>query len=447
MAVSALVITFNCARNLIDSAIFASYIFSRLPKSSPPPDLVVLCLQEVAPIAYAFLGGPYLRPYLDNAERAVNLAAAAYDDATYVKLASENVGMTAILLFARREVARNVDEESILTAGIGVGLWQMGNKGAAGICMNYKSDQGVQESVTFISAHLAPMESACARRNQDWKSIAQGLVFEHEHDEPGEQRLEQTETTGLLSQPHIPQDTLKTRPCGPYEVSKHVFVGGDLNYRTASSGPAPSDLLLFPQPSEDESYPQHYWHLLSSDQLTAELKAKRTCQGFKEASIDFPPTYKYGETVRKKIQSGEIKAELMDEYSVGKKWDWATHRWPSWCDRVLYHGYNPGLTGDLKPKLYTSLPLMVTSDHRPVAFLVEIPGSRGTKADDESRPEIPFKINPRWKEDRAAARRKEIIVGVLALLTTTWEALWTLAALVLLIILLVSGSVYWRSRT
>ena len=447
MAVSALVITFNCARNLIDSAVFASHIISLLSKSSTLPDLVVLCLQEVAPIAYAFLGGSYLRPYLDNAERAVDLAAAAYNDTSYVKIASENVGMTAILLFARRDVARNVDEQSILTAGVGVGLWQMGNKGAAGISLDYKSSQGVQESVTFISAHLAPMEWACARRNQDWKSIAQGLVFEREKIESGEQRLEQTEITGLLSQPHAPRTAFKNKPCGLYEVSKHVFVGGDLNYRTASSSPTTSDILLFPQPCEDESYPPHYWHLLSSDQLTAELKAKRTCQGFKEAPIDFPPTYKYADAVRKRIENGEINAESMDEYKVGNKWDWATHRWPSWCDRILYHGYTSGLKDDLMPKFYTALPLMVTSDHRPVAFLVEIPGSRGAEAGAESRPEIPFKINRRWKEARAAARAKEVIVGVLALLTTTWEALWTLAALVLLMILLTSGSVYWRSRT
>lgn len=424
MPVSALVITYNCGRVLIDPATFASYIFSKLPKPELPPELLVLCLQEVAPIAYAFLGGSYLQPYLNNAKRAVDLAADAFDENIYVNIASANVGMTAISVFARQDFVKNVEDSS--NAGVGVGLWEMGNKGAAGVRINVSIDN-ISSSLTFISTHLAAMESARERRNEDWANIARGLVFEHTQSNSPNPEAEETETSPLLSPS---QSSL-------YDPSTHLFVAGDLNYRTASTSPTDADILLFPQPSEDESYPQHYWHLLSSDQLTAELKAGRTCQGLTEEAIDFPPTYKYSDGARKDVRDGKVKAETMDEYGDGRRWEWASHRWPSWCDRVLYRSSASGP----KVKAYAALPLMATSDHRAVACAFEISGGRSEE--DGGGQEIPFEINPRWKERRAAARRREVVVGVSALLTTTWEALWALAALVVLLILLSSGFFFW----
>lgn len=65
---------------------------------------------------------------------------------------------------------------------------------------------------------------------------------------------------------------------------------------------------------------------------------------------------------------------------------------------------------------YTALPLQPTSDHRPVALSVTVP-RRATASVIES----PFPLDPRWRERRAAARRREIVVGVLAFLVLTRE--------------------------
>ncbi|KAL9133054.1 MAG: hypothetical protein Q9175_005774, partial [Cornicularia normoerica] len=52
-------VTFNCGRELIDPSVFSNHLFSALANPTAP-DILVLCLQEIAPIAYSFLGGSFL---------------------------------------------------------------------------------------------------------------------------------------------------------------------------------------------------------------------------------------------------------------------------------------------------------------------------------------------------------------------------------------------------
>ncbi|KMU72487.1 hypothetical protein CISG_09440 [Coccidioides immitis RMSCC 3703] len=67
----AYILTFNCARNVVEPEQFASHLFDGLNTSQPEspqadanlPDILILALQEIAPIAYAFLGGSYLDQY------------------------------------------------------------------------------------------------------------------------------------------------------------------------------------------------------------------------------------------------------------------------------------------------------------------------------------------------------------------------------------------------
>ena len=68
------VATFNCGRSLLDVDHFAASFFDGI-KSQLPPDLVVLALEEIAPIAYSFLGGEWLDPYFARFFTSVNDAA------------------------------------------------------------------------------------------------------------------------------------------------------------------------------------------------------------------------------------------------------------------------------------------------------------------------------------------------------------------------------------
>ena len=432
-------VTFNCGRQEANPSVFASHLFSILGNAPHPPELLILCLQEIAPIAYSFLGGRHLQPYLQKYKNAVDIAASALDGASYVNIVSRNIAMTAIMIFVLRGQTKRV--KSLETAEVGVGWWEMGNKGAVGVRMGYSVDDTSTLSFTFVSAHLAPMEWNCERRNEDWKNIVRRLVFEpishsslsKRNDHRLYSTASPTDTTPLLS-------SSKTPATGLYTPTTHIVLGGDLNYRTASTSPTQIESFRFPQPSEDESYPRHFWHLLSSDQLIAEMKAGRTCHGMQEAPIDFPPTYKYSDLARRKIRIGELKAEEMDE-TEGGKWDWSSHRWPSWCDRVLYLG-TPTWMEEAKVaiKEYKALPLMATSDHRPVACLLEIPDvpipepSKEEQGEGGVRCNPPFPHDPYWKERRRAARAGEFIVGFAILLATTWNILLLLVPLLFILL-------------
>lgn len=158
-------------------------------------------------------------------------------------------------------------------------------------------------------------------------------------------------------------------------------------------------MALFPQPKTDPKDPLHWSHLLKQDQLSKEVEAGRTLNGLHEMPIDFPPTYKYRNT-----EEVEVDGE--------GAWNWASHRWPSWCDRIVFSE-----TG-MDTHTYQALPLFGTSDHRPVAMSVTIPIRPVANLDKQSQM---FKIDPEWRSKRAAARRKELAVGVLAYLTWTKE--------------------------
>ena len=371
-------LTYNCARNFIDPPVFAPYIFASTS------DILVLSLQELAPIGYTFLGGSFLTPYFNAFRHAVHLA-----DKSYVNIISRNLGLTAIMIFVRDPQ----NTTFIQTAGVGVGVHEMGNKGAVGVRLDFS---GVE--LTFVAAHLAPMEDRLERRNQDWKNIVKGLVFV-----PSQADQEDV--------PLLHGFSSEESTAGMFTPQSHLFFMGDLNYRASEVKPSPKDADNFPQPTEDEQDPRHYSHLLARDQLTQQLRAEKTLHGLTEAPITFPPTYKYNHP----------QTAVQDD---SRRWFWAKHRWPSWCDRILYLDLPSWMRGKIEVRDYKALPLFATSDHRPVALsvsvpLAAIPEPPSQASDIRLRP--PFSIDPDWKSRRDVARRKEIAVGLISYLGLTWE--------------------------
>lgn len=433
-------LTFNCARERVNSDILATNLYDALSKAgTPPPDVLVLCLQEIAPIAYAFLGGSYLVPYLSPFRHAVTTAAASLDGASYLNIIARNIGMTAIMVFVLRGQTAQV--QWLETAGVGVGVHEMGNKGAVAIRMGYSIGDSTLE-LTLVSAHLAPMEKALLRRNKDWRNIVGRLVFTPVSPTAVHRRTAQRlpQESSSDAEPLLqtsPGDDSIPPMSGLYTPTSHLFLAGDLNYRTASSKPPPDTYATWPQPTKDTTSPHHYLQLLSSDQLKREMQAGRTCHGLQEATIDFPPTYKYSNEARSAVNTDANANGNEDE----KQWHWAKHRWPSWCDRVLYLDVpqwmktkNP--SAKVEAKHYNALPLMSTSDHRPVACLFKIPAEvipepSPEESEDDVRLVPPFDIDPTWMRRRKTARRKEVVVGVAAYLGLTWEGRGILLAVVL----------------
>ncbi|QQK43161.1 Inositol 5-phosphatase, putative [Penicillium digitatum] len=167
------VLTFNCARNFVDVDVFADHFFDALPASgagSSAPDLIFLSLQEIAPIAHSFLGGSYLFPYVDAFRRTVQKASAQKWDQHYVNFLTENTGMTGLMLFAREDTLGKIAWKD--TAQVGLGVQEMGNKGAVGARLGYVVEGHPSQTVdlTFVAAHLAPMEDSSRnqQRGQAW---------------------------------------------------------------------------------------------------------------------------------------------------------------------------------------------------------------------------------------------------------------------------------------
>jgi hypothetical protein len=418
------ILTSNCARNLIDIDLVAAHFFDVLPTSSPAPELIVLSLQELAPIAYSFLGGSYLLPYFDAFIKAVKKGTAKQWKESYVNLVKDHTGMTGLMVFARADIADRIS--CIDTAHVGFGLQDMGNKGAVSARLKYvvEGPSSQAADLTFVAAHLAPMEDGLAKRNLDWQSIVERSVFSQGQGSPRtvEGDSQTDESTSLLN------DRPSTSSHTIFAPNSHLFLAGDLNYRTSDVSPLKEDAIRFPKRNADPSSPSHYSHLLQEDQLIREMRAGRAFQGLSEAPITFPPTYKFSDAAqqaaRRALETGDSDTE----------WNWSSHRWPSWCDRILY--LDDALSRDtgegatqrtVKPVVYDALPLFPHSDHRPVALAVSValrPSDHmvgDANGVSETKTLAPFAIDPTWRSQRDAARRKEIVVGVLAYLGLTWE--------------------------
>ncbi|KAL1974514.1 hypothetical protein VTN31DRAFT_4718 [Thermomyces dupontii] len=423
------ILTFNCARNVVPREHFATNFFHALgPSESFIPHVLVVSLQEIAPIAYAFLGGSLLHPYFHAVHAAVELAVRKRwgNGVKYTNLVTEYCGMTGILVFVRTDVAHRV--ALVSTAATGLGVHDMGNKAAVAARLAYRvpdTDEDVE--LTFVAAHIAPMEHDFKRRNEDWRKIVERLVFVRDVQTEGEEQHGgaaegEEEATALLQQP---QQRIES---GMFTPRTHLFFAGDLNYRTSDRSPTRDDVARFPQPVDDVAHSRHHSQLFRHDQLTRERRAGRTLHGLVEAPVAFPPTYKYSEAA----QAAATRLGGVEEPTA---WYWASNRWPSWCDRILYLDMPPWMKGDgemIEIHGYDALPLFPTSDHRAVGLAVsvplqpihEAPSSPATTALDrynDVRWSPPFPIDPNWRSKRAVARNKEIAVGVSAYLALTWK--------------------------
>jgi hypothetical protein len=406
-------LTFNTARELVDPQSLAPSFFAALPQGAPLPDLVAISLQEIAPIAYSFLGGSYLKPYFDRITTSVQLAADVHSHGSehLEHVATRSLGMTALMIFAKPSVTQRI--QWIQSAGAGVGFSNMGNKGAVAMRLGIACpDSADTLNLTFAAAHLAPMESNIGARNKDWENLVRNLVFVN----GDESAYSSSEERPLLAS----SEDLPAEHSGLFSGGSHLFFYGDLNYRTHDKPPGPDDHRLYPQPGTSEAASTHYSHLLKDDQLTREKEANRTLHGLQELPITFPPTYKYA------TPKDANAVALQPVTDAEDSWKWSKHRYPSWCDRILF---SPASSSKLEPLTYTALPVQWTSDHRPVALSLRVDDKPLAKDADDARPRPPFPINAQWKARRDAARRWEIIVGVLSYLTLTKKGNAMLAAL------------------
>ncbi|KAF2729564.1 DNase I-like protein [Polyplosphaeria fusca] len=385
-------LTFNAARNLVQPDALAPALFDALPASHHLPDILAVSLQEIAPIAFAFLGGSYLDPYYSRIAATVKLGAKlrTRGSDTLEHVATQNIGMTALMIFAKPRLVERI--HSMQSASVGLGLWNMGNKGA--VAFRFRVDESAP--MTFVAAHFAPMESNIEARNRDWEQTVRNLAFvDHVNAGSGHSAQEAVPLLSTASEPSPPN--------GLFASGSYVFFAGDLNYRTHDKPPGPHAYQTYPQPGTTAEANARVTRLLKTDQLTREKELDRTLHGLSELPITFPPTYKYATRAHKRSVSDP------DDH-----WYWAKHRYPSWCDRILFFpspSYAPSI---VVPGSYVALPVQSSSDHRPVALSLQV--KEGSTALNFSSP---FPLSADWKARQNAARRLEIVVAILSYLALT----------------------------
>ncbi|POS73226.1 endonuclease/Exonuclease/phosphatase [Diaporthe helianthi] len=554
------VLTFNCAKTIIDVDVFARHLQNALLQHGQKrqgedpvglPDLVVFSLQEISPLPQSFVGGYLLNPYLMPFKEALNLAAGQVEeqqqaqpqpqpatgaasrrssrpqpslqraststlsnlwrrqqDYPYKLVASRNVGMTAIMMFARKPDAIH----HMQFAECAFGVADMGNKGAIALRVTYSGtghqregqDEAAEQrttEITFVATHLAAMEYNLRRRNANWASVVSSCTFGnpkdivspmYHDDEIGyKNSIEASTKSGGGKQTDGGQDidepspdelqrlikrrqTFKSMPKDEasrlhdstiFKPGSHLFVAGDLNYRVSTTSPP----NMAPFPTLDD-----YMYFFENDQLTEERLAYRTLHGLSEAEVKFPPTYKIKHLGPNKIDEAANK----DEVRAGGKdvvpWKWAPHRWPGWCDRVLYLDIPPWAkrrpgTADVEIVVhkYNSMPTMLSSDHQPVFLRVSVPlltpeelspGPEDLTEDTEysegeegeglsagngrdPRVHLPVPVDLNAARRRASARKKELMTGMTTLFFSTREG-----AVVLSTLAIVSLMTWWLLR-
>ncbi|KAK6359892.1 hypothetical protein TWF696_001020 [Orbilia brochopaga] len=310
--------------------------------------------------------------------------------------------MTALLLFA----AQPERITNLRSAAVGLGPGGISNKGAAALRFTYSHAPSTAVDITLVSAHLAAHEPCVQQRNQDWESLVRRLVF----DASTSTGTSASTNTTTPAPPHIQSDTSEATPLlshaidsgggvapaasGIYSPASHLLVMGDLNYRTATSIPTAHDYAhAFPHTEADLPV------FLTRDQLSAERAAGNTLHGLVEAPVTFPPTYKYATTPQSSTTGSSGKAGM---------WNWARHRWPSWCDRILW--LPVGGEVDVVPYNYTSIPAIAFSDHQPVALHASLPSLVvGEREGIRARP--PFPVDGEWRVKRQNAVAREQLVG------------------------------------
>lgn len=422
------IVTFNCARTLIELDSFANHLLDGWEDPNTHghglPDVIVLTLQEFAPLSYAFLGGGWVKPYFDRFRQAVSMALEDYNGkhdmeaGEFVNVIAQNSGLTAITIFAKKTLLPAISELRI--ADVGVGVWEMANKGAIGARIGWDlNHDGKPFFTTFVSAHLAPFEADVHLRDQNYVDIVKGLVFAKQDAREWRKEPGSDENVPLLGTESADTASDSTKHPGMYSNDGYLFFSGDLNYRTALTGPGGEDPRTFPRPKQDPDSALHYRQLLDKDQLQQQLAQGKTLHGLTEQPINFLPTYKYHTIGLKPV----IKDDDVSE------WNWSQHRWPSWCDRVLF-----SRTASLPVKAgrYSALPIFRTSDHRPVALSVSVPVK--PVIDSNFSAEAPTSIDRQCHQHRLSARRREVAVGVAAYLALTWEGNYILLATVLVVV-------------
>eukprot|EP01126_Amoeba_proteus_P024152 TRINITY_DN242_c0_g4_i1.p1 TRINITY_DN242_c0_g4~~TRINITY_DN242_c0_g4_i1.p1 ORF type:complete len:735 (-),score=133.08 TRINITY_DN242_c0_g4_i1:40-2172(-) len=232
-------------------------------------------------------------------------------NSTQSKILSKQLGGVHLVCFVHQKFRDAISE--VQTSGVVTGiLGVVANKGGVGIRFRL-----FDSTFVFLNAHFNAHQTNVETRNQDFLTIESGLQFWDPLT------VKDTVTGNEELDMGVPM---------PLYDHDNIFWVGDFNYRID----LPDDFVR-------ERIEKKDWDtLFAADQLHVQKKRGKVFQnGWEEAPIKFPPTYKY-----------ESNSTQYDNSSK--------RRCPAWCDRILWR------SSYTTNQSYERFELL-SSDHRPVS--------------------------------------------------------------------------------
>ncbi|ORX91022.1 DNase I-like protein [Basidiobolus meristosporus CBS 931.73] len=245
----------------------------------------------------------------------------------YVLVKSETMAALHLAVFVWKDCRHWIKARHSAQVATGIG-GIIGNKGGVGISILFGAT-----SLLFVNSHFTAHQSRVSYRNYDYKRIDRELKL------PGYKKAD-TAPSSLAS-----------------ERFDYTFWFGDLNYRV-NGDRATIDRKI----SEGDMD-----YLLENDQLNIQRQCLNVFQGFQEAPIHFPPTYKFDVP---SLPTADYSRTIYDFIQPNNVYDTSPKaRVPSWTDRILYKARK----GVVDVARYEAVMEMYGSDHKPVVgiFLAE----------------------------------------------------------------------------
>ncbi|XP_028410916.1 72 kDa inositol polyphosphate 5-phosphatase-like [Dendronephthya gigantea] len=235
---------------------------------------------------------------------------------THVLIYSSTFGVLHLALYLRRELVWFCSAVEQATVATRPGH-MIKTKGAIGLSLSIFGT-----SFLFINSHFTAHEQKWKERISDYRMIRKTLSLPLNYPEPSNQA---TDVTARFDQ---------------------VFWLGDFNFRVEERHGVVEKFLEQCVDDEDPNYQE----LIEKDQMTRLMKKdKGVFEHFKEANINFPPTYKF-----------DINPDDPGHYT--------NSRVPSWTDRIVYRSSEEN---GIRPLYYNCCTSINISDHRPVYGIFE----------------------------------------------------------------------------
>jgi hypothetical protein len=227
----------------------------------------------------------------------------------YIKVTEQQRGQMRLHIWALDTVLEDITDIKISGCNTGIGHI-MANKGGIVVTLNYKKTR-----ITFLSAHMAAHEgeSYYRARCNDIRDI-----------------LREAKTFGTSKKLDVAAS------------SHHMFVLGDLNFRTKFGGE--NGHVDNVHRALELIKAEDFESLYEFDELHQGIEDGDLLVGFETLPCHFPPTFKV------ERQAGFVYTD---------------QRTPSYTDRILFKSAD-GLGGNLKALAYEPCVDFITSDHKPV---------------------------------------------------------------------------------